>query len=176
MTSFFLFFSFFFRPIYYLRPSFALSLQVVTQIRGHTAGSSPPIPFYRENISAYRVVCTWHQYDTIVQRISRQSSIVTVQYKTMHVMCANRQFDDEARAVCGRSGKWLARSTSVTWQVTSHNWRRQLTPPEMLDYARKSLFLHELRQNQKKKKGVLTTAMRAIPRFRCFRTLRVIHK
>ena len=56
-----LFFSlaiFFFHPIYYLRPSI-LSLLVVTQIRGHIAGSSPPLPttvralyFYREKISA----------------------------------------------------------------------------------------------------------------------------
>ena len=51
---------FFFRPIYYLRPSCSLPLpRVVTQIRGHIAGSSPPIPttvralhFYRGNISA----------------------------------------------------------------------------------------------------------------------------
>ena len=49
----------FFHPIYYLRPSI-LSLQlVVTQIRGHIAGSSPPLPtavralhFYREKLSA----------------------------------------------------------------------------------------------------------------------------
>ena len=54
--SFFLFF----HPIYYLRPSIlSLSLLVVTQIRGHIAGSSPPLPttvralhFYREKISA----------------------------------------------------------------------------------------------------------------------------
>ena len=46
-------------PIYYLRLSFHLSLIVVTQIRGHIAGSSPPLPttvralhFYREKISA----------------------------------------------------------------------------------------------------------------------------
>ena len=52
-------FSFFFHPIYCLRPSFSLSILVVTQIRGHVAGSSPPLPttvralhFYRENISA----------------------------------------------------------------------------------------------------------------------------
>ena len=52
------FFSFFFHPIYYLRPSI-LSLLFVTQIRGHIAGSSPPLPttvsalyFYREKISA----------------------------------------------------------------------------------------------------------------------------
>ena len=31
-------------PIYYLRHSFSLSLLVVTQIRGHTAGSSPFLP------------------------------------------------------------------------------------------------------------------------------------
>ena len=51
-------------PIYYLRPSFSLSLLVVTRIRGHTAGSSPPLPttavrglyFYREKISA---PCCW---------------------------------------------------------------------------------------------------------------------
>ena len=50
---------FFFHPIYYLRPSVSLSLLVVTQIRGHIAGSSPPLPttvralhFYREKISA----------------------------------------------------------------------------------------------------------------------------
>ena len=59
---FFLFFvfSFFFfpHPIYDLRPSF-LSLLVVTQIRGHIAGSFPPLPttvraldFYREEILA----------------------------------------------------------------------------------------------------------------------------
>ena len=47
-----------FHPIYYLRPSF-LSLLVATQIRGHTADSSPPLPtavrdlrFYRDKISA----------------------------------------------------------------------------------------------------------------------------
>ena len=38
---FFLFFFFIFHPIYDLRPS-VLSLLVVTQIRGHIAGSSPP--------------------------------------------------------------------------------------------------------------------------------------
>ena len=49
---------FIFHPIYYLRPSFSLSLLVVAQIRGHIAGSSPPLPttvralhFYRENTS-----------------------------------------------------------------------------------------------------------------------------
>ena len=41
-TAFFFFF--FFNPIYYLQPSFSLSLPVVTQIRGHIAGSSPPLP------------------------------------------------------------------------------------------------------------------------------------
>ena len=56
-TIFFSFFSLFFHPIH-LRPSFSLSLLVVTQIRGHIAGSSPPLPttvralHYRENISA----------------------------------------------------------------------------------------------------------------------------
>ena len=47
-----------FHLIYCLRPS-TLSLLVVTQIRGHIAGSSSPLPttvralhFYRENISA----------------------------------------------------------------------------------------------------------------------------
>ena len=48
-------------PIYYLLPPFSLSLLliVVTQIRGHIAGSSPPSPLrfvpciiYREKISA----------------------------------------------------------------------------------------------------------------------------
>ena len=51
---------FFFHPIYHVRPSFcSLSLLVLTQIRGHIAGSSPPILttvrflyFYREKISA----------------------------------------------------------------------------------------------------------------------------
>ena len=45
--------------MYYLHPSI-LSLLVVTQIRGHIAGSSPPLPttvralhFYREKISAF---------------------------------------------------------------------------------------------------------------------------
>ena len=38
-----LFSFFFFHPIYYICPSF-LSLLVVTQIRGHIAGSSPPSP------------------------------------------------------------------------------------------------------------------------------------
>ena len=54
--GFFFFFSP--RPIYYLRPS-VLSLLVVTQTRGHIAGSSLPLPttvcplhFYREEISA----------------------------------------------------------------------------------------------------------------------------
>ena len=50
-----------FHPISYLRPNFSPSLLVivVTQIRGHIAGSSPPIPttvralhFYREKILA----------------------------------------------------------------------------------------------------------------------------
>ena len=40
---FFLFPFSFFHPIYCLRPSI-LSLIVVTQIRGHIAGSSPPLP------------------------------------------------------------------------------------------------------------------------------------
>ena len=51
-------FLFFLHPIHYLRPSI-LSLLVVTQIRGHIAGSSPPLPttvralhFYPEKISA----------------------------------------------------------------------------------------------------------------------------
>ena len=56
------FFPFFLHPIYYLRLSFfSLSLLVVTQIRGHTAGSSPPLSttvralhFYREKVSAVR--------------------------------------------------------------------------------------------------------------------------
>ena len=39
-------FLFIFFPIYYLRPSFSLSLLVVTQIRCHIAGSSPPPPHY----------------------------------------------------------------------------------------------------------------------------------
>ena len=34
----------FVHPIYYLRPSFSLSLLVVTQIRGHIADASPPSP------------------------------------------------------------------------------------------------------------------------------------
>ena len=50
----------FFSPSHLLSsPSFFLSLLVVTQIRGHIAGSSPPLPttvralhFYREKISA----------------------------------------------------------------------------------------------------------------------------
>ena len=48
----------FFHPIHHLRPSI-LSLLVVSQIRGHTAGSSPLLPttvraldFYRAKISA----------------------------------------------------------------------------------------------------------------------------
>ena len=48
----------FFHLIYFLRP-FGLSLLVVTQIRGHIAGSSLPLPatvralrFHREKISA----------------------------------------------------------------------------------------------------------------------------
>ena len=58
------FFSFFFllvHPIYYLRPSFYLSLLiVVTQIRCRIAGSSPPLTttvrslhFHRENIFSF---------------------------------------------------------------------------------------------------------------------------
>ena len=51
---------FFFHPIYYLRPSI-LSLLVATQIRGHIAGSSPPLPttvrtlrlFSREDFSSF---------------------------------------------------------------------------------------------------------------------------
>ena len=39
---FFFFSYFFFHPIYCVRPSI-LSLLVVTQIRGHIAGSSPPL-------------------------------------------------------------------------------------------------------------------------------------
>ena len=53
------FFVVFFHPISFLRPFLFLSLLVVTQIRGHIAGSSPPLPttvralhFYREKISA----------------------------------------------------------------------------------------------------------------------------
>ena len=49
----------YFHPIYYLAPFCSLSLQVVTQIRGHIAGCSPPLPttvralhFYREKILA----------------------------------------------------------------------------------------------------------------------------
>ena len=49
----------FLHPIYYICPSFSPSLLVVTQIRGHTAGSCPPLPTrvralhsYLENISA----------------------------------------------------------------------------------------------------------------------------
>ena len=38
------FFFFFFHPIYYLRPSFYLSLLVVTRVRGNTAASSRPSP------------------------------------------------------------------------------------------------------------------------------------
>ena len=52
-------FLFFFDPICDLSPSFSLSLLVVTQIRGHVAGSCLSIPprvrashFYREKISA----------------------------------------------------------------------------------------------------------------------------
>ena len=48
----------FFHPFYDLRPSFSLSLLVVTQIRGHIAGPSPPVPtkvcalyFYCQKIS-----------------------------------------------------------------------------------------------------------------------------
>ena len=61
-TRMFLFICFFFlfpSPFTYLRSSFSRSLLVVTQIRGHIAGSSPPLPatvrdlpFYREKISA----------------------------------------------------------------------------------------------------------------------------
>ena len=57
--GFFFLFSFFFHPIYYLRPFYSRSLLVVTQIRGHITGSSPPLPttvralhFFRENSSA----------------------------------------------------------------------------------------------------------------------------
>ena len=50
----------FFFPSHLLSPpSYSLSVLVVTQIRGHTAGSSPPLPttvralhFFRDNISA----------------------------------------------------------------------------------------------------------------------------
>ena len=52
-----IFFFLLLHPMYYLRPSI-LSLLVVTQIRGHIAGSFPPLPttvralhFYRERIS-----------------------------------------------------------------------------------------------------------------------------
>ena len=38
------FFVVFFHPISFLRPFLFLSLLVVTQIRGHIAGSSPPLP------------------------------------------------------------------------------------------------------------------------------------
>ena len=51
--------SFFSHPIYYLRPSFSLSLLVVTQIRGHIAGCSPLHPttvralhFYLDHVPA----------------------------------------------------------------------------------------------------------------------------
>ena len=50
----YLFFFFFFpHPIYYLRPS-VLSLLVVTQIRGHIAGFSPPLPTTVTRISLGR--------------------------------------------------------------------------------------------------------------------------
>ena len=55
----FYFYFYFSNPLYYFRLSFSVSLQVVTQIRGHMAGSSPPLPtavralhFYHEKISA----------------------------------------------------------------------------------------------------------------------------
>ena len=54
--SFFFFFSI---PFILSSPFYSLSLLVVTQIRGHTAGSAPPLPatvrglhFYHEKISA----------------------------------------------------------------------------------------------------------------------------
>ena len=52
LTLFFFFFLFF-HPIYYVRPSI-LSLLVVTQIRGHITGSSPPLP------TAVRDLHTWY--------------------------------------------------------------------------------------------------------------------
>ena len=62
MINLFFFFLFVSIPFIYLRPSFSLSLLliVVTLIRGHMAGSSPPLPttvralqFYREKIPAF---------------------------------------------------------------------------------------------------------------------------
>ena len=44
LFSFFFFFQI--HPIYYIGPCCSLSLVVVTQMRGHTAGSSPPPPHY----------------------------------------------------------------------------------------------------------------------------------
>ena len=62
MINLFFFFLFVSIPFIYLRPSFSFSLLliVVTLIRGHMAGSSPPLPttvralqFYREKKSAH---------------------------------------------------------------------------------------------------------------------------
>ena len=76
------FFPFFFPLIpfiiFALRPSFSLSLVVVTQIRGHITGSSPPLPttvralqFYREKISALplstRVELCWSRATTQIE-------------------------------------------------------------------------------------------------------------
>ena len=53
-------FYFIFYSIYYLRPSFLSPsyLIVVTQIRGHMAGSSPPLPTAVRSLRFYRVLLT----------------------------------------------------------------------------------------------------------------------
>ena len=71
-------------PIYYFRPSFSLSLLVVTQIRGHIAGSSPPLPttvralhFYRDSISAFSSLVDSRR---IVLTYARRSQQLTLFY------------------------------------------------------------------------------------------------
>ena len=72
------FFSIPFTPEYHLRPSI-LSLLVVTQIRGHIAGSSPPLlttnralHFYGEKISAHSSLVDSHRIALTHARHSQQ--------------------------------------------------------------------------------------------------------
>ena len=65
----------FFHPIYYVRPSFLSLLRVVTQIRGHIAGSSPPTPlrpralhFFPEKILALSSFVNCRQIVPLVPR------------------------------------------------------------------------------------------------------------
>ena len=80
---FLLFFFFSFNPLIYLRPSFLSPSYsvVVTQIRGHIAGSFPPfpttvraLPFYREKISA--LSCLVDSRRTVLTHARRSQQLI----------------------------------------------------------------------------------------------------